>query len=633
MHSRRHTRCFVVAALLGLLADTGAAAQQAGAARPPLPFDSSTVRSLLADAFASALEAPPGERGALVTAVGRLQVQARDFARAERTVTHVENAAPSDDARAFGVHPTVAFFDRAGLLTRLVCGLRDAKRSDDAVAVVRRMPAGAAREWELAHIASLTARSPLSATDSAARRRGETPEAWRAALALAREVVLPEARLDALLSVASEASDSTTREDVARAAYADARRIRLASSDRQSSRNAMLASLALDLRRSDDVRSLFAALIDADDLNDVVIRVATSSSDTRLLRELAPRAIAAGLAIHDSAARLAFLSPLRASLVRAAGIATADTLLPARFVETPRAGGRAARDSAIMTSMDPRDVAQRALDHRDFAGVRRAVERLPVVDESAKRASLWSDLAWSEYISSRDTARAYLALAHEALVHSHADSATLDGVAARIADRQFWIADHDGGVATLNLVRDPNAAAWPVRDWGASTLAGLTADRLRAYADQIRDPRVRDAVLLRVITGYLAIRGATDAQATRARDLADSIATPALHLRARVAVTDLMLQRRDTVNARAMLTTLLSYPGLMEDEESRVIISRLAVNGGASELQAWAHAAAPGLRARRLIAVAEAFQRGIDARAGNLWVRLSNGPDACLDVF
>ena len=100
-----------------------------------------------------------------------------------------------------------------------------------------------------------------------------------------------------------------------------------------------------------------------------------------------------------------------------------------------------------------------------------------------------------------------------------------------------------------------------------------------------------------------------------------------------VAVADLLLERRDTVDARALLTTLVLEPGFIDDDESRVIFKRLAAIGGAPDLQAWAHAGEPALRARRLMGVAEAFQTNIDARAANGFRLSSNGPDACLDVF
>jgi hypothetical protein len=438
--------------------------------------------------------------------------------------------------------------------------------------------------------------------------------------------------MDALLSIAGETSDSTRQDEVVRAAYGDARRIRLSSVDRQSSRNAMLVALALQLGRNGDVRSLYATLINADDLGDVVIRAATSS-DTGLVRELAPRAVAAGVAIRDSAARLAFLSPLRQALIRGVGGAAADDLLPARFVETSHVAGRAVRDSMIAASTDPWDVATRASERGDFTAVRRAVEQLPVSDPLATRARLWSNLAWGTYSAHVDTARVYLVLARDALLRSHTDSATIDEVASAIADRQFWLADDEAGITTVNLVRDPGLASGAMRDVGGSTLSRLTADRAWSYADQIREPRARDAFALRVITGYLAVRGATAEQLLRGRALADSITTLSLRIPAQAAVANGMAQRGDTVGARALFTALLSYPSLIDDREGRTAVRRLIAIGGMSEVEAWARSGTPAMRARRLIAVADAVEFQIAARAGVVWARISNGPDACLDGF
>jgi hypothetical protein len=612
--------------MVGLVAGATAAAQRA-----PLPLDSATVRSLLADAFASAIDAPPGERGALVTAIGRFQTRFGDFAGAERTVASAESALPGDVARAEGNSVLLAFLDRPTLFRRLVCGLQSAGRSDDAIAAVRRMPAGDEREWELAHTAALMARSRLNATDSIARRNGKTPVQWRTALALAREVTLPEARLDALISIAGAVSESA-KHDVARAAYGDARRIRVSNADRKSARTAMLAAIALRIGRRADVSSLYATLTNGEDLREVVT-LAANSSDVRLVRELAPRAVDAGLAIRDSAARLAFLSQLRQALIRGVGDATADDLLPANLVETPRVAGRAVRDSMIAASTDPWDVATRASERGDFAAVRRAVEQLPVSDPLATRARLWSNLAWGTYSAHVDTARVYLILARDALLRSHTDSATIDEVASAIADRQFWLADDEAGITTVNLVRDPGRASGAMRDVGGSTLSRLTADRAWSYADQIREPRVRDALALRVITGYLAVRGATAEQLLRGRALADSITTLSLRIPAQAAVANGMAQRGDTVGARALFTALLSYPSLIGDREGRTAVRRLIAIGGMSEVEAWARSGTPAMRARRLIAVADAVEFQIAARAGVVWARISNGPDACLDGF
>ena len=625
--------------LLALAAARGVASAQQGPTVVPLPSArrlaaDSTVQSLLAEALGAALGAPAGQRAGLVNGVGRAQVRARDFAGAERTLSLGERATTADVARQLGQSLTFVWLDRADLATRLVCALRSSDRGDEALAVVRRMPAGDDREWQLAHLASLTARARLSSADSLARRRGDTPRLWNDALALARDVTLPEAKLDALLAVAEAAADSTTRRDVAFAAYDEARRIRLADTDRRASRDAMLAELAIRLGRAADARALFGELSNAEDL-EYVFGAAAAVRNASLVRALAPRTIAAGRAIGDRAARFAYLSQVRESLIRAAGNGVADDLLPERVVGlSPEGPRRISRDSALAASNDPRDAANRAESRGDFAAIRREVGRLPIVDPAARRAKLWSDLAWSTYSMYRDTAAAYLTLAREALLASRADAATRDQTAEEIADRQFWIADDEGGLTTLNLIGDPNVANAAISNWGGSTASSLTADRLRAYADRVRDPRARDAVLLRVITGYLAIRDANAAQLERARRLADSIATAPIAIQGRLAVALIFVQRGDSARARAELTSLLAEPSLGDGEAVARIVGPLVAEGGLAEATAWARTGVPARRSRRLVTVADALRSSLDARFNRFAPdMLSNGPDSCRDIF
>lgn len=617
----------VLTAAANLGAFDVAGGQQAVTARP-LSFDSTTVRSVLDEALRSAQEAPAAERPGLVNGVGLAQLRARDFAGAERSLSIAEQATPAEVARALGQSLVFVGLDRSDLATKLACTLRDAGRPDEALTIVRRLPLREQREWQLARAAAFAARSKLSAADSAAHRRGQIPNQWRDALALAEEVALPEAKLDALIAVAQGATDQIAPRDVAVAAFDQARRIRLADADRQASRDALLAVMAIDYGRSDQTRDLFGRLSNSEDLQ-YVFSMAAERHDVRLVRELAPRTIEVGSAIRDSAARFAFLSSVRALLIREAGQSVADDLLPERMVGVPAL--REPYDSAVARSNQPRDVADRAAGKGDFATARRAVERLPVVDPSATRASLLSDLAWGSYSIYRDSAAALLRLAREALLASQAGSMRFDDLAARIADRQFWIGDDEEGLASLNLIRDPEAANGAIYHWGGSTASSMTADRLRAYADRVRDPRVRDAVLLRVITGYLAVRGAAPSQLDRARHLADSIASPSLAIKGRTAVASSFIQRGDSVRGRAELLSLLADASLPESDAKGSVVGPLARYGALPEALAWARSGDAAQRSRRLVGLADALRSYLDQGRGV--VSFSNGPDSCRDVF
>jgi len=294
----------------------------------------------------------------------------------------------------------------------------------------------------------------------------------------------------------------------------------------------------------------------------------------------------------------------------------------------------AQRDSAKAASSNPVDRAMAALARGDYADVRRQMSRIPL-DRRATDAKVWSDLAWDIYGTQRDTAKAYLRLARESLVRSRPDSATFDDLAAVIADRQFWVADHTEGVATVNLIHDAGHAASVIHGWGMSTFSGLNATRLRDLANGVRLGRAQNAALLRVVAGYLTATTASPQDLEWAKALADSIRTPAERLEARLAVAHARLARRDTAAARAEFVTLLGdsivAPALAVDG-GRKVITPLVMVGAQREAEVWARSERIlERRVRKLIALAEVWYSLTDGR--NIMQVAGDGPDMCLDAF
>jgi hypothetical protein len=630
-----------------LIAIAGAAA--AGAQQPvrmppprpaPLPvpslgFDSLDIRRLLTDAVAAVREGPAAQRSSLLASVGRIQVEASDFEGAERTVALSDDAAPADVLRQLGQPGWFAMFDRASVARRLVCSLRAAGRPDDALSAVRRMPAGPLREWLLAHEAVMTMQ-PAGRSDSAVRRaRSDTTRA-RTAHDVIREIVLPEARLDALIMLMESVADTGAVASMLRDAYKEARSIRLTDRDRQASRDARLVREALRIGRRDDALALFAGLSDLEDLSFVLHTAAQPPEDDRLVRAIAPRVVAAGRAIADSAARAAYLGEIHASLEHGGGRAVADRFVPEARVDSARTradSARTARDDARLAATYPEDAATHALERGNYAEVRRQVERIPLGKTGARRAAMWSELAWLGYSTTPDSAKMFLGLGRASLrragVLTTADSIEYDRAADEIATRYFWFGDVEHGIEMANAMLYPDAAASTFTNWGASTFPRPSVDSLRAYVDRASDRRVRDAALARFVAIELV-----PVDVNRARALADSIATPESRAAAHLAVANALRRQRDTSATRRAFTELLSDSGLTRDALGRDVLPALISFRAWRDAETWAHSAGdPAERARRLVAVAQALTVEMLTKTRGYYVLVGNGPDACLDVF
>jgi hypothetical protein len=623
------------ALLVAALAAPAGAQQQA--ASSPLSFDSIDVRRLLTDAIGSAREAPVAQRASLLAAAGRIQVEAGDFAGAERTIALTGDAAPADVLRQLGLPEWFAMLDHADLARRLVCGLHTAGRPDDALSVVRRMPAGPQREWLLGHEAVMTVYPP-DRPDSAAKQPNLTAARGRAALAIARGIALPEARLDALIMVMGALPDTGDGGAILRGAYAEARTIRLADGDRQASRDAQLAGPALRVGRPNDVLALFAGVSDPEDLEYILYASSQRREGDRILRTIAPRVIAAGRAIADDAARKTYLAEVHAYLEHSGGRAFADGLVPEARVDTAQARAdraRISREDALLAATYPEDAARRALEQRDFAEVHRQVERIPLGNTGARRAEVWSELAWWIYMTGRDTAKAFLGFGRASLRPlgriSSSDSAEFDRVAEGIATRYFWLGDVQHGIETVAMIGDPEMADGALRDWGASTFGRPSPDSIRAYVDRTRDPRVHDAALARFVEIELV-----PIDIRRARSLADSIATPRSRAAARLAVANALRRQRDTSATRRAFMELVSDSSLGAVAIGREVLPALVSLNAWRDIEAWARSATadPAERARRLIAVANSLNRELLVRShAQFYFVVGNGPDDCLDVF
>jgi hypothetical protein len=622
--------------LLSFLVTVRVHAQPAAPARAP-QYDTQTVRALLNEALARGQYVSAAERSSLLAAIGRSQVAARDYADAGRTLALIDDdESPAQVLRDLGETDEYAGLERATLARRLTCAWFEAAQSDSALAAVWAMPPSVRREWELAHVALVTARGGRNPLHTHTGPPSDPPVNWRRALELANRITLADARLDALLGIASVIPDTGTGRPLLVQAYDAARAITLGDPDRQRSRDAMLAVFALRLDRPDDARALFARLSNRDDMKYVLASASTRLRAAVLVREWSPGVILAGRAIRDSAARSVYLTGLWTALQQSGGRAFADSLLPesTASAEHPR-NLRAIMDSATTADTSPATLAKRAFAPGDYAGVRAAVARVPLDDRLALRADVWLNLAWDIYPVRTDTALAYLLEAGTALLAAPRDSGAFDQRARAIAYRQFWLGADAEGITTLNLVRDPRSASYEVSQWGSSTLSHFTATDLRGYADRIRNPVLRDMALAHIVVARLVGSNVSASNVRWGRALADSIQTPELRQQAQGAVAHELARRGDSTEARRRLLALLrdAERGHAPDPVVHDLLGELVGAGGLREALGWARTpSAQATRARRLLWIANELTGLIDTRE-NRSMSFSNGTDWCRDGF
>lgn len=639
---------------VGLLHPLGTCVNaQVGAAKAAQ--DSAQVRDLLAESRDALGAAPRDIRRAFLRIIARQQAALGHTFGAESTLALLRGLEPTA--------PDAALFK--GPTSELVCRLLAERKLSDAIEVVRRVTTAEEQDWFLAHLASQLVHLPVPARRSLITAVDDSIARQRHALALLDSIETSAARVDGALAIMEyTGTDRRVRDAAFRLAVAGVDRV--VDPVRASSRRAIIAGHALALGDYSLIRKLFDALTEKEDRAYVAHLVIAfrpkpnagaedrAALDT-LRRYVATVAVRDARAISDLGARSQQLVALREQLRSASESSFATSLVPATLiVSKPTIFSR-----GRLINRSPVDEARQSLYASDFGGVRRRMGEIRDPDHRALMAKTWVDFAWSTYPSNRDTAAAYLELARSALLRDRPDSATFDEVAALIADRQFWIADHDGGIVTLNVIRDPQAAASAVHNWGTSTFSGLTAARLRQLADRVHESAIRDYVLERVVRGYLAVHGASASQLAWGRALADSIRLPRSRIEAHLAVSGEYLMRGDSLTARAELMPLLSISDSSRNPElPRSVVAFLQVNGdedllldlGADQLSTVVARLiqAGGLdtvltgirgddepvrRATNLLRVTRWLLTRLQTQDSDYMSWFSNGPDRCRDEF
>ena len=515
--------------------------------------DSATALALLRESAAAAAQAPlTSLRTSQLRVIAANQVKAGDFAGAMVT------------SRSLGDW-------RLEVHTDVACRLLEDRRFDDAYRFVKSLPRSD-RDWSLAHVAAQLSHPPFSP-----RRRHvdavDTAALTRRGLEITREIHAPNARIDALLSIAFtqvRRNDTSGAVESLRAASAILPSVR--DTDYATSRRMMIAS---ELGR--------AGRIDASGIVETLKEAGDSTA-------------------ADSLGR----------------VYRRDT--------TP----------TVIPSKRPSDVADSLAAAREVARAIELVEGITDSLHVGFRGRAFLSIANSASAAGRDTVRLILARAF-ADARTVTTSDTLrDDLLSDIAREQLSRGFHDDGLATINTIRTVDLAVWPLTGIGPApgTSIGMR-DRRRIIA-QVANSDVRVRASAEIIAMRFDGAPSADDVAW-ATAFADSLPANPARDRAQLAIARRDLARKDTSAARARLVRMLAtytvvrVPALYEHDKFDQAPVTLVRAGGGDEARRWARALAdPSARAAALLMVAHAFL--VRSETSIQWW-FSNGPDSCREEF
>lgn len=525
-----------------------------------------------------------------------------------------------DAARTLASSGRLAF--PATQFRELSCQLIEARRWDDAVNASTELlePTGAA--WALGHIAQQLVDAPRALAPATASA-DDTVALRKRAIALARSISLPDARVDALLAVAYVVEESRLSADSATAfwLYRDAAAAvgRIGNVDRRGTRSTMIA---INLAHYD------------------------AAAATRMLPHIQQRVdwwmLALSLAPthpRDSAGvRLRARAIAEARKRMPPGAEYRQHILP-QFVTALRKGGDSAAANEVEAELRRlpwafrperavRSEYERAINAAeigDTAAATRAAARVRDTDRSGRRASVWNAMA-ANYNIAIDVRRAWLLRGRNAALAASVDSATRDFLLGDVASSQFWAGLNDDALETLALVRSDEDRRSRFYNFGASTFSDLDGPRpVRALADRAPDRVLRDLVLGYLVSKWLTGHQASDSDNAWGEALVDSIADPESKRRAGLAVAERALQRRDSTRARAILLRLANRMPEFTEGAAGLLVRA----GGTAALLDWARSReTPEKRIAALLVAAKAM----DAERGRPRF-FSNGPDHCRHPF
>ena len=520
---------------------------------------------------------------------------------------------------------------RREVQTDATCRLLEDHRFDDADRLVRRYPIED-RDWALAHLASRLGRPPWSSRlktpvpiDTAALRDR--------ALAVAREIRSPEARVDAFIALGNswEYRRDTTRVPVALAgALAALPEIR--DRDLASSRLAAIIDDLGDAGYTDSALTLLPSLLPRDRIS-----AAWGMGRWRDARGPHVRAELLGLVPRvDSVANPRVRRHMADGIVYAFNTlgdsATADSVA-VRLRSDPTVGRQPRQRADVLPSIVER--AERIAS----TNVREAIAIVDTLDDPfsyGRRARAFVRVVSAASNVNIDTIALLMRRARESALAQRLSPRQLSLTLIEIAEVQLGHALVDDGAVTLNAIPDRAIALSAFRYLGGLQLGLLPKSNGQRLLASLRDADLRAAAATRVIGPWLEDKNLSQADFDWVMSVVDSLPRGRWAESAQVLIARTAFFRGDTAAARDRSLSVLrardrdwsrwqTYP--FGDE----LIFWVVRGGGLGEALAWARALpSPASRAAGLLEIGDALDAVADIGKA---MRINNRLNACRDEF
>ncbi len=584
-----------------------------------LKIDTALVSGLANEARVAALRSSTSDvlTRSAITDILRIQLQLDDLASAMKT------------AKVFADKNLVADYRNAS--REIVCYLLEDRKLEAAINAATELAHGDAfgNEWTTAHVAAQLLSLPRPLRPSLDRFFTDTVFLKKTAFEIAAAIHGPEVATDLYLAFA----ESLTKRDpqMARTAlsHADSSRKLIAPGDRSDSRRALLAVRAANLGDFELASNLTDSLSHPEDIRLVARTLAydlsydssgTAASRSKrevLFRETLSRALARARRNPDPR--------IRTQLVKDIGF-TLNSARRAAFLDST---------SLAMLSSSPNQVdqvmidASEALEHGGVKGAERVLDKIRGPFRFPLKVVAL--LRLSEAGSMPDFREKLRNRAVDLLIQNR--SAPLrDYLLGEIAESRLLYGFNEEAIGLVNHIGDRRIAREVVRDIGESTMANLNPIKLRRLADKIESREVKDQVLYRLIISMLLAPTGPTSENLWGVALVDSIRTPDLRLKAKVAVGRFLFLKKDSVASRRLLLAILPAHSRLDAFDAQMIIGFLSALGADQELLDWARSV-PAEKATALVAVAEAFGARLPKSDNVRRFVISNGGDVCRELF
>jgi hypothetical protein len=194
---------------------------------------------------------------------------------------------------------------------------------------------------------------------------------------------------------------------------------------------------------------------------------------------------------------------------------------------------------------------------------------------------------------------------------------------------------NEEAIDIVNTIHDERIARRTLSDIGQSTMANLDPPKLRKLVDRIKVRAVKDQVLYRLMISMLLSQQGPQENNRWGIALVDSIHTPELKAKAKVAVARFLFFRHDSVASRRLFLQVLTRDlEKLDQYERSTVVNLLSALRADRELLDWAMAMPESKRkAEALLSLAGQLALRLPHSADGRAFVVSNGGDECRERF